>query len=585
LELDGSQNRGISSTTMPKSRTSPADTYEAFATDEPFKSVAKRLGVSPNTLRKWWVERFGQDPFTARGKRLQAEAAVEAGRGRAGQTHRLREVEEPCAACGSPVLVNLLQKARLLRVLCETCSDLERGVDRRCPVCGVGCVGAKGLSGHFHQKSQDAAHQAYSLEEERGLWEGKVEGEDYVRCLVCGHRGVRIDLHIQAEHGLGLEEYRDRFPGSLITARALREVRATSARNQPSRAGLTKEVTCPSCLDPHLVALTSSVKDSRCPECRAKDEDDYWSSKIEGREYVTCLVCGYRTEDSLVSHIRNSHPELERVYKETFPGARVVSFESSLRDRSHLKGKPLKEETKSKMSVNAGRWNKGLTKETDERVAQAALNMVGRKSWGKGATKDSHPGVLSTSVKMRELRLVRHWTNGNEVNLTRDQLLPFARKNGKISVGKAIASLGHAFVTIRRECEKHGLAISNTAVLQSICLETLSQVLGGAPYETEWHESRFTNPTTGRRFRFDGYFPSHNLVVEFHGYQHWTFPSTYIEDEDQYAALQERDRIKENLIHSDPTLRYFLVREDEPYADPDYLRGRLIDEGIFDPGK
>jgi len=46
-----------------------------------------------------------------------------------------------------------------------------------------------------------------------------------------------------------------------------------------------------------------------------------------------------------------------------------------------------------------------------------------------------------------------------------------------------------------------------------------------------------------------------------------------------------KQRLKENLIQADPVLRYFVVREDEPYADPEYLRGRLIDEGVFDPGE
>jgi hypothetical protein len=80
-------------------------------------------------------------------------------------------------------------------------------------------------------------------------------------------------------------------------------------------------------------------------------------------------------------------------------------------------------------------------------------------------------------------------------------------------------------------------------------------------------------------------FPSHDLVVEFHGYQHYVFPSVYIKEDKLYFELQERDRLKENLIHADPVLRYFLVREDEPYTDIAYLRGRLMDEGILDPGK
>lgn len=52
---------------------------------------------------------------------------------------------------------------------------------------------------------------------------------------------------------------------------------------------------------------------------------------------------------------------------------------------------------------------------------------------------------------------------------------------------------------------------------------------------------------------------------------------------ESFCEQQERDRIKEALVRSDPDLRYFLVREDEPYADSDYLRGRLLDEGVLEP--
>jgi hypothetical protein len=238
------------------------------------------------------------------------------------------------------------------------------------------------------------------------------------------------------------------------------------------------------------------------------------------------------------------------------------------------------------MQESAGRWNKGLTKETDPRVAQAAVNMVGRKAWRKGLLKEDHPGVMSTSIKMQAIRAIKHWTNGNEVTLTREQLLPFALKNGKISVGRAIAALGHAFVTIKRECEKHGLSISHTAISQAVCLETLSQVLAGAAYETEWNDGTFINPKTGGRFRFDGFFPVQKLLVEFFGYQHYTPDSAWLfEDGETYEDLVWRDEEKVRQVTADGRFKLVVVREDEPYADPAYLRGRLIDEGVLDPGK
>jgi hypothetical protein len=210
--------------------------------------------------------------------------------------------------------------------------------------------------------------------------------------------------------------------------------------------------------------------------------------------------------------------------------------------------------------------------------------MLGRTIWCKGATKETDYRLQATAEGVSKTRAVRRWTNGTEVVLTRDQLLPFARKNGKISVGKAIAALGHAFVIIQRECARHGLKVSRTAVSQAICLETLSQVLGGAPYETEWNDGTFINPKTGGRFRFDGFFPAQKLLVEFQGAQHYD-PSAkwFFEGGATYEEYIERDRQKALQVEADGRFKLFLVRENEPYTDLGYLRGRLIDEGCLDP--
>jgi hypothetical protein len=193
--------------------------------------------------------------------------------------------------------------------------------------------------------------------------------------------------------------------------------------------------------------------------------------------------------------------------------------------------------------------------------------------------------LQTTAEEVSRTRSVQHWTSGNDITLTREQLLPFSIKNGKISVGRAIAALGHAFVTIRRECEKHGLLISHAALKEAICLETLAQLLGGMSYETEWNDGTFLNPKTGGRFRFDGFFRERRLLVEFHGSQHYNPTSKWFFDGGgTYAELVERDQEKARQVQADGRFRLFAVREDEPYADPTYLRGRLMDEGLFDPG-
>lgn len=622
--------------------------FQAFHTEEPFKAVAARIKSSPNTVRAWWVEDFGKEAFVARGKAIQSKAARLVGAAKKGTTCNVRETVEACCVCGAEVRINLIQKARLKRVLCPTCTDKERGVDRTCPVCGIGCAGVKGLAMHLTQVEDDA-HEQYQVAQEEANWEGLEEGKDFVRCLVCGHRGLRIDRHISSEHSLSVAEYRNRFPGAEVQSDKLREARSVSAITQHQespRKGLTKEIQCPSCGNTRQVGLTFAPKmhESRCPDCVALEgeanDELKWSSLVEGRDYVVCQACGHRAE-SLVSHIRSVHPELEGKYQSVYFGALIVALDSDIRDKTYLRGKTLSESTRELMSKNAGRWNKGLTKETDLRMAQASESMKGRPSWSKGLTKEDHPELRSASEKLsalktgvpndisrldlssvdftpyldevgavdlklmseeldvcdptlrkymrylglrRSTKYVDARAERQTIRLEKEDLTRFSLNNGKIVVAQAMVGLQRDYKVIKRECERHGLKTFTHLIRQTICLDAISKALGSSPYEQEWRSRKFMTPK-GNFYRFDGYFPLFDLIVEFHGWQHWVFPSVYIKKEELYFALQERDRAKENLIHSDPTLRYFLVREDEPYADPEYLRGRLIDEGILDPGK
>jgi hypothetical protein len=316
-----------------------------------------------------------------------------------------------------------------------------------------------------------------------------------------------------------------------------------------------------------------------------------------------------------------------------------------------LRGTTLSEETRQKMSENAGRWNKGLTKETDERLARMAEKMQDRSAWNGGLTAETDERIAGAAEKLRQyVGDKRLWDNGLAADLTigdflpfldaegrvdrraiekatglswrtiythmqewglgtsakyvkaraeratirleRDQLLLYTLGNGKVSIAKAMRATGYSYSVIKRECARNDLPTFSRLISQTICLDTLSEVLG-APYKMEWQPRRFKNPLTGRRFRFDGHFPKHKLVVEFHGHQHYMFPNAFLPDEsyeEEYLAMRERDRVKRRMIESDPKLRYLEVREDEPYDSPDYLRGRLVemrvlprpgDEGIF----
>jgi len=297
------------------------------------------------------------------------------------------------------------------------------------------------------------------------------------------------------------------------------------------------------------------------------------------------------------------------------------------------------------MSENAGRWNAGLTKETDARIAAGAEKMQGKVPWAKGHTAQEDPRLAETARKLKfYVGENRPWDNGLAANLTlkdfepfmdvegrvdhqkvveatgvswktvrgyiadlglaqtkrykeeaaesqtvrlaKETLEQFKLGNGKVSIGKAMSVTGHTFGVIKRECRRHGLPTFHRHIRQTLCLDAVSAALGDIPYRMEWESLRFVNPPTGHRFRFDGYFLDIGLIVEFQGHQHYTFPNAFMVNESylpEYEALRERDRIKKSLIEAAPDLTYFEVREDEPYTDAMYLRGRLTQLGVSPP--
>lgn len=424
---------------------------------------------------------------------------------------------------------------------------------------------------------------------------------DLVLCRLCGHEAQTLARHLKAAHGITADAYREQFPDARIRSEACeanRRAAISQAHADRPRSGLKKAVLCP-CGIPHEVGLTFASKDLRCPACKARDK----------------------------------------------------AAQPKVRKPSPLKGRKLSDETRAKMAASAG-WNRGLTKETDERVARAAAAMKGREAWSKGLTKADHPSLQKTAEKLSALKAGKPCTNGlkadlsqadftpyldetgavdrkamaeelglteetvtkymeslglrlstkyvdarvkrdfesghfremsrksaelTRVVLTAEQLEPYRQANGKVVLAHAMRGLGHTATTIRKECVRLGLPVRVHAMRQILCLEAIKDVLGGAAYEMEWSPRRFTNPATGHRFRFDGYFPSHKLVVEFHGYQHWTFPSVFIQKREIFEALVERDRIKAKLIEESGDLCYLELREDEPYTDPAYLAERLLD--------
>jgi hypothetical protein len=222
--------------------------------------------------------------------------------------------------------------------------------------------------------------------------------EQVVICQICKHTAVTLARHLKAVHGITADVYRGQYPGARIRSEACEAnmSRAAEKGHTQKPKGLKKSIKCPNCGASHEVGYTfaPSVHDSRCPECQtaaakaaAKAEEDIrWEGKTEGDDFVVCTGCGHRAEN-LTSHIQSVHPEWVGHYS-----GQIVALNSTIRDKTALRGRTLSDEVKAKMAASAG-WNRGLTKETDPRVANAAEAMKGRVAWSKGLTKEEHPSL------------------------------------------------------------------------------------------------------------------------------------------------------------------------------------------------
>lgn len=451
----------------------------------------------------------------------------------------------------------------------------------KCPICSADVANQRGLAAHF--RHQAATHPSYSGWLEDQEWSGKRENQDFVVCRECGKRDVTLARHLMACHGITAEEYRIKHgPGVLIRATSLTERRSRACRVREGGFGKgeLKAVTCPGCGSPHQVSkfLVPGMHDDRCLACRTRGGDSEWEGKSEPLDFVTCRVCGHRAEN-LCSHIQSAHPDLVGRYAEVYSGALVVALGSSIRDKSRLRGMVRSPEFGRKIAE---------ARRIDLTLADFGPYLDDDGSVDHRAMIEA-TGIWYPTLKryMADLGLrptykyVAQRGADRRVRLSLGDLEPYVLGNGKVSLAGAVIGLGHSLPTLRKECFRLGLSWAHGNVSQARCLSAISHALGGSPYQQEWSSPAYVNPKTGRRFRFDGFFPEENLIAEFHGHQHFIFPNAFMgpDRESVYREMKERDRIKESLIRETPGMLHIVIREDEPFTDVSYLRARLLLEG------
>lgn len=451
-----------------------------------------------------------------------------------------------------------------------------------CPVCNHPTQNQRALGQHFRAHSTDADHAAYRS---RDAFAGLTEGVDYVTCRACGKPSVSLCRHLGVVHQLTIVQYREQFGADALTQGTKTTNKTTLARRglpNPSK-GRTKSTPCGTCGNPFDVPLSVSTKTPRdCPSCKQSQADSVasakqrsWDGNSEPDDYVTCRVCGHRSA-SLASHIQSKHPEMSGRYQVVFPGARVVSGTVGKTIQMGVRGRPRSEAWKQKMST-IFRTQFTLTDFAPYMEPDGTLD---HHAAAKGLCVGL-PIIKRTAHNLGVLRTRRHSlgrADYKKVILTETDLAPFKLKNGKLAVGKAAQALGYNHLTVLKNCVRLGLPVAHKAISQELFLDTVSRALDGADYIQEWSPPGFINQKTGGRFRFDGYFQNHNLLAEFHGFAHYTFPNPYHRTLDDYQRSQERDRSKQRMAQG--LYHLLVVRQDEPWDDVTYVRGKLAQLGL-----
>ena len=91
--------------------------------------------------------------------------------------------------------------------------------------------------------------------------------------------------------------------------------------------------------------------------------------------------------------------------------------------------------------LNHDAWNKGLTKETDDRVAKISKSNKGKEAWNKGISTEGHPHSEETKELLRQIHLDPEFQK---------QRYEKMKKNGTFSISKPEEDM------YKELCEQYG---------------------------------------------------------------------------------------------------------------------------------
>lgn len=153
------------------------------------------------------------------------------------------------------------------------------------------------------------------------------------------------------------------------------------------------------------------------------------------------------------------------------------------------------------------------------------------------------PGSSLWSERTTEHRSARLRETHARLGFESRHLTPFTDENGLLVVAAAAKGLGVAQDTVRRYAKALGIVTRNRLAEQKRVLDLVAKILNER-HRWEWSDDRIRNPETGALLFFDGFFRRHNLIVEYHGPQHFQFVPRWHRTAAGFDRQQETDRLK-----------------------------------------
>jgi hypothetical protein len=158
----------------------------------------------------------------------------------------------------------------------------------------------------------------------------------------------------------------------------------------------------------------------------------------------------------------------------------VNALKSGARYKGKIKGRTLSAEVRAKMSERAGRWNKGLTKETHPSLKAASEKMQGKPSWCKGLTEETSEAIRRRSDSLRAY-FASHdieCKNGLKANLTPEDYELVLDAEGRVDRKKAMDLIEYSWNTISKYMREHSLEVSdvNVKACQEASLQRLREL-------------------------------------------------------------------------------------------------------------